>query len=100
MWRRSSVVTPFNIYSTDHPHSQRVCAALRAGTGFPVVKAAPLLAGGVAAYGFLRGLLPTLNQARREGRAWAYLDRGDFRATYGNNYAGFFPLTLSAFHTD
>lgn len=51
-------------------------------------------------YGFLRGLLPTLDQARHEGRPWVYADRGYFRSTYGNDYSGYFRLTRDAFQHD
>lgn len=51
-------------------------------------------------YGFLRGLLPTLNQARKDGRPWVYADRGYFRATYGDDHTGFFRVTRNAFQHD
>lgn len=86
----------FNIYCTGHQHSRVVCDALARGTGLPVVAPAPLLAGGVAMYGFLRGLLPTLQTARADGRPWVYIDRGYFRATYGDDYTGFFRVTRGA----
>jgi hypothetical protein len=90
------VATRFNIYCTGHLHSKTICEALRQGTGFPVVSASPLQKGGVAMYGFLRGLLPTLKQARNEHRPWVYLDRGYFRATYGTDYSGYFRMTRNA----
>lgn len=83
----------FNIYSTGHPHSRAVCKAIAEGTGFRTVPPFPLLEGGIATYGFLRGLLPTLRQAQAEGRPWVYADRGYFRATYGDDYRGYFRLT-------
>lgn len=84
---------PFNIYSTGHAHSLAVCKALGQGTGFPLNAPLKLLDGGVAAYGFLRGLLPILKQAQAEERPWVYADRGYFRATYGDDYGGYFRLT-------
>lgn len=90
----------FNIYVTPHQHSQVVCDALTRGTGFPLVKPTPLLEGGVVMYGFLRGLLPTLQAARDAGRPWVYVDRGYFRVTQGNNYTGFFRVTRNAFQHD
>lgn len=90
----------FNIYATNHVHSRTVCAHLRDGTGFPMVSPAPLLPGGVAMYGFLRGLAPTLEQGRNEGRPWVYVDRGYLRATQGADYRGFFRVTRSAFQHD
>lgn len=90
----------FNIYCTDHLHSRVVSSALSLGTQFPVVRPAPLLDGGVAMYGFLRGLLPTLNQAREFGRPWVYADRGYFRATYGADHSGHFRFTRNAFQHD
>lgn len=85
-----------HIYATEHAHSRAVCEALAAGTGWPVVPPAPLLPGGVAMYGFLRGLLPTLRQAQREGREWIYADRGYFRATRGHDHSGYFRFTRGA----
>lgn len=90
----------FNIYATDHLHSRTVCEAFEYGTGFPIVPPAPLRSGGVVMYGFLRGLLPTLDNARSEGRPWVYVDRGYFRSTYGTNYDGYFRATRNAFQHD
>jgi hypothetical protein len=44
-------------------------------------------------YGFLRGLLPVLRAAQDRSRPWVYADRGYFRASYGNDYSGYFRLT-------
>lgn len=90
----------FHIYATEHPHSRNVCEAVARGTGFQVVAPSPLLSGGVAMYGFLRGLLPTLDKARHEGRPWVYIDRGYLRASYGENYGGYFRMTRDAFQHD
>lgn len=84
---------PFNIYCTGHKHSLAVCEAMHQGTRLPMVPPAPLLGGGVATYGFLRGILPTLNEARSLGREWVYADRGYFQATYGDDHSGFFRLS-------
>jgi hypothetical protein len=51
-------------------------------------------------YGFLRGLLPTLTQARAEGRPWVYVDRGYLRASQGADYSGYFRVTRCAFQHD
>lgn len=48
-------------------------------------------------YGFLRGLLETLDKARHEGRPWVYADRGYFRASQGDDYSGYFRLTRNAY---
>lgn len=90
----------FSIYCTGHIHSNAVCEAVRAGTSFPVVGPAPLQKGGVIAYGFLRGLLPTLKQARMEHREWVYIDRGYFKATYGVDHSGPFRVTRNAWQHD
>lgn len=90
---------PFNIYSTEHQHSRVVCTAVSIGTGFPMVPVSPLQPGGVCMYGFLRGLLPTLNAAREQGRAWVYVDRGYFRAMR-EGYEGYFRLTRNALQHD
>jgi hypothetical protein len=95
-----SKLADFHIYATPHMHSQTVCAALETGTRFRVVPPAPLLDGGVAMYGFLRGLLPTLNAARELGRPWVYIDRGYFGATYGDDYRGYFRVTRDALQID
>jgi hypothetical protein len=94
------VASHFNVYATFHPHSREVCGAICRGTGFPMVPPAPLQAGGVVMYGFLRGLLPTLEAARKDGRPWVYADRGYFRVTQGDDYTGFFRLTRNAFQHD
>lgn len=65
-----------------------------------MVPAAPLLSGGVVMYGFLRGLLPTLQQARRECRTWVYVDRGYFRATRGDDRSGYFRITRNDWQHD
>lgn len=85
----------FCIYSTGHQHARAVCDAVAKGTGYPVVAPAPLLDGGMVSYGFLRGLEPTLRQAQREHRPWVYIDRGYFRASYGDDYTGYFRITRS-----
>lgn len=94
----------FNIYATDHIHSRTVCQSLSQGTKFPIVPInggkGVLQPGGVIMYGFLRGLLPLLDQARTEGRAWGYVDRGYFRASRGTDYSGFFRVTRNAFQLD
>ena len=87
----------FTIYSTGHRHSTEVCGAIAAGTGFPVAPPAPLQPGGVAMYGYLRGLLPTLRQAQYERRPWIYADRGYFGASYDTDYGGYFRLTRNAY---
>lgn len=90
----------FNIYCTGHKHSTAVCEALAEGTGFRIVPSTPLQQGGVAMYGFLRGLLTTLKQARLEHRSWVYIDRGYFGATYGDDHSGFFRVTKNAYQHD
>jgi hypothetical protein len=87
----------FCIYGTGHPHASAVCDAVAKGTGFPIVPPAPLREGGMVAYGFLRGLEPTLKQAQQEHRPWVYVDRGYFRASYGGDYTGYFRVTRSAY---
>lgn len=94
------MVSHFNIYATNHVHSQAVCSALARGTGFAVVPPAPLVDGGVVLYGFLRGLLDTLRSAQAQGRQWVYADRGYLRATYGNDHTGYFRLTRNAYQHD
>lgn len=89
--------TPFNVYSTQHMHSVAVCEAIRTGTGFPVVPPTGLLDGGVAMYGFLRGLLPILKEAQAIRRPWVYADRGYFRVTSGTDYSGFFRVSRNAY---
>jgi hypothetical protein len=96
MWRKLPVVNHFNIYCTGHQHSRVLCEALAKGTGYPMVPPVPLQPGGVAAYGFLRGLLPTLRQAQEQGRSWVYVDRGYLRATQGDDYSGYFRVTRNA----
>lgn len=70
------------------------------GTRLPMVPPAPLLDGGVATYGFLRGLLPTLREAQEQQRPWVYADRGYFRASHGDDYSGFFRLTRGRWQHD
>lgn len=89
-----------NIYSTGHKHSQAVCRALATGTGCKVRPVGALAPGGVAMYGFLRGLLPMLRQAQAERRAWVYADRGYFGATYNGDYSGYFRVTRNRLQHD
>ena len=49
-------------------------------------------------YGALRGLLPTLKQAKARGREWIYQDNGYFRA--GKTEASYFRVTKNALQHD
>lgn len=88
------------IYCTDHINARTVCAAIHAGTGYEIVPPAPLQEGGVVMYGFLRGLLPMLQEAQRQGRPWWYVDRGYFRASRGKDFSGYFRITKDAWQHD
>lgn len=46
-------------------------------------------------YGCLRGILPTLRQAQREGRTWIYADNGYFRPMR-EKPSGYFRVTVNA----
>lgn len=87
-----------NVYCTGHKWSKQVCGAFAAGLNVKTVPPAPLLPGDVFMYGALRGLLPTLRQAQREGRTWFYADNGYFRAGKGE-YA-YFRITRNALQHD
>ena len=87
-----------NIYCTAHRHSVQVCKAFSAGTGFPVVSAAPLRDGDVFMYGALRGLLPTYKQAVARGRTIYYADNGYFKP--GKTEANYFRITRNALQHD
>lgn len=87
-----------NVYCTGHKWSNMVCRAFAQGSGAPIVKPAPLLPGDVFMYGALRGLLPTLRQAQREGRTWYYADNGYFRA--GKDEHSYFRITRNALQHD
>ena len=88
----------WHIYDTGHKWSHLVCTAFAKGTGFPIVPPAPLLCGGVIMYGALRGLLPTLRQAQREGREWIYQDNAYFLP--GKTEASYFRITRNALQVD
>ena len=83
-----------NVYCTQHRWSKMVCTAFAAGAKCPIVPPAPLLPGDVMMYGALRGLLPTLRQAQREGRTWIFGDNGYFRP--GKSETSYFRLTKNA----
>lgn len=83
-----------NVYATPHKWSQLVCRAFAKGTGAPIVPPFPLLPGEVFSYGCLRGLLPTLLQAEREGRTWYLCDNGYFRP--GKTEQSYFRITRNA----
>lgn len=83
-----------NVYCTGHKWSVLVCKAFAAGAKVPIVPAAPLLPGDVFMYGSLRGLLPTLMQARREKRTVLYADNGYFLP--GKSQESYFRITRNA----
>jgi len=87
-----------HIYCSGHKWSKMVCNAFAEGSGLPLVPAAPLLPGDVFMYGALRGLLPTLNQAKREGRTWYYADNGYFKS--GKTENSYFRITRNALQHD
>jgi len=87
-----------NAYSSGHKWSALVCTAFAAGAKCPIVPPAPLLPGDVFMYGALRGLLPTLRQAQREGRTWFYGDNGYFSP--GKTEANYFRITRNALQVD
>lgn len=71
------------------------------GTGLPTrLPREGLAPGGVAMYGFLRGLLPLLRQAQAEERQWVYADRGYFGVTYNADHSGYFRVTRNAMQHD
>lgn len=84
------------VYATEHPKSRMICEAFAKGSGWPIVPPAPLREGDVFMYGCLRGLKPTLDQARAEGRTWYYADNGYFRP----GKAGYFRITRDALQHD
>jgi len=86
-----------NVYCTGHKHSVQVCHAFAAGARAPIVPPAPLLRGDVMMYGALRGLLPTLMQAQREGRTWFYADNGYLKP---GHYRGHYRITRNALQHD
>ena len=71
-----------------------ICKAFAQGAKAPLVPPAPLLPGDVFTYGCLRGLLPTILQAQREGRTWYLCDNGYFRP--GKNESSYFRITRNA----
>ncbi len=85
-------------YQTDHKWSKLVCGAFAQGGPFKIVPPAPLLPGDVFMYGALRGLLPTYNQAKREGRNLYYGDNGYFLA--GKSEDSYFRITKNALQID
>ena len=51
-------------------------------------------------FGYLRGLLPTLRQAQREGRTWYYADNGYFRPGRRVSDHGYYRVTRNAMQHD
>jgi hypothetical protein len=80
-----------NIYCTGHKWSSMVCKAFAIGAKAPIVPPFPLLPGDMFTYGCLRGLLPTILQAQREGRTWYLADNGYFKP--GKNESSYFRIT-------
>lgn len=87
-------MTVFNIYSTNVGKCRTISDAMAKGTGFPIVPPAPLRHGGVIMYGCLRGMLPTLTEARGERRVWVYCDN----AYFGRDV--YFRVTKNAYQHD
>lgn len=85
---------PAHVYATEHVNSKTVCTAFAQGAGLPLVPPAPLRPGAVVMYGYLRGLWPTLRQAKAEGRTWFYLDNGYLRP---GHFHGFYRCTRNAY---
>ena len=75
-----------------------VCNAFAQGAKTDVVGPAPLKPGDVFMYGALRGLLPTLRQAQREGRKWYYSDNAYFLP--GKDERAYFRVTRNALQHD
>ncbi|MCR4331295.1 MAG: hypothetical protein NUV34_01105 [Sulfuricaulis sp.] len=87
-----------HVYATENQWSQMVCKAFARGADAPIVPPYPLLPGDVFMYGALRGLLPTLRQAQREGRTWFYADNGYMRS--GKDEKAYFRVTRNALQVD
>lgn len=86
-----------NVYATTHKHSRTICEAFAAGCGAPIVGPSPLRPGDAFMYGALRGLLPTLQRAQREGRTWFYADNGYLKP---GHYHGHYRVTRNALQHD
>jgi hypothetical protein len=71
-----------------------ICTAFAQGAKAPIVPPAPLLPGEMFVYGCLRGLLPTIKQAQREGRTYFYGDNGYFFP--GKTERSYFRITKNA----
>jgi hypothetical protein len=89
-----------NIYQTPQGKNRKVCAAFAAGCGGKIVPPYPLLPGEVFMFGYLRGVLPTLQQAQREGRTFYFADNGYFRPGRRISDRGFYRITRNALHHD
>lgn len=83
-----------HVYATEHVNSKTVCTAFAEGARLPLVPPQPIRPGAVIMYGYLRGLWPTLRQAKAEGRAWLYLDNGYIRP---GHFHGFYRATWCAY---
>jgi hypothetical protein len=91
-----------HVYQTNQGKNRRICEAFAAGCGAPIVPPYPLLPGDMFSFGCLRGLLPTLRHAQREGRTWYYGDNGYFKpAKRGRNgTSGYLRVTRNAMQHD
>lgn len=90
-----------NIYQTEQGKNRKICAAFAAGCGGKIVPPYPLRPeGDVFMFGCLRGLLPTLQKAQREGRTWYYGDNGYFRPGRRISQKGYYRVTRNALQHD
>ncbi len=91
------------IYTSDHPISRRVCAAVAGGiTDSQQVPPIVLLNDTGATYGILRGTGDLINESKIKGQDMWYIDLGYMERSvhYHGDYSGYYRITLNANQCD
>jgi hypothetical protein len=90
-----------HIYQTPQGKNRTICEAFAAGCGGKIVGPYPLQPEGDAfMFGVLRGTLPTLRAAQREGRTYYYCDNGYFKPGRRIGDNGYYRVTRNALQHD
>jgi hypothetical protein len=88
-------------YQTPQGKNRKICAAFAVGCGGKIVGPYPLQSEGDAfMFGVLRGTLPTIRAAQREGRTYYYCDNGYFKPGRRISDQGYYRVTRNAMQHD
>lgn len=89
------------IHQTEQGKNRKICQAFAAGCGGKIVPPYPLQPdGSMFCFGILRGVLPTLQRAQKEGRTWYFADNGYFRPGRRISDRGYYRVTRDAMQHD